>query len=529
MTLAKSIASAAHRPSKKAAGSRGIRVDEILVGKDVLELISSAMYLDPMTVYREYVQNAADSIDLAKRQGLLDPSLPGRVDIDFDSPSRTVRIRDNGTGISSADFVQRLSAIGASTKRGTDSRGFRGVGRLAGLGYAQELIFRSRVEGESTVSELRWDCRKLKSALRSPDFQEGVGALVSHIATLAELKAGDFPERFFEVEMRGIVRLRTDKLMTPAAVVQYLSQVAPVPFDPAFDFGADITAALKGAFDPGELYIHVAGSDAPVYRPHQNTFDAGGGRNLPFEEVEILEIPDVDGQCAALVWVLHHPYEGAIPAHNLIKGLRLRAGNIQVGDNIVLEELFTEPRFNAWCIGEIHVLDKRILPNGRRDHFEQNAHLNNLLNQLGPTVRMISKQCRSNSIRRNWMRKFELQETVIREGMDVLKQGSIAASERADLSASLVTGLGELNRIAAMTIFQGETAIALGTVVDRLTAEVAAEEAKSMAPDSPLTRLPKAKQEMYEHLFGLIYECSLNRIAAKKLVDRILGRVLADG
>lgn len=33
---------------------------EIVVGKDILELVSSAMYVDPLTIYREYIQNAAD-------------------------------------------------------------------------------------------------------------------------------------------------------------------------------------------------------------------------------------------------------------------------------------------------------------------------------------------------------------------------------------------------------------------------------------------------------------------------------------
>ena len=39
---------------------------------------------------------------------------------------------------------------------------------------------------------------------------------------------------------------------------------------------------------------------------------------------------------------------------------------------------------------------------------------------------------------------------------------------------------------------------------------------------SPLDRLPPQKRSMYEHLFGLIYECSTNRVAAKALVDRNL-------
>lgn len=34
--------------------------------------------------------------------------------------------------------------LGKPSMRGRGARGFRGVGRLVGLGYAQELIFRSR-------------------------------------------------------------------------------------------------------------------------------------------------------------------------------------------------------------------------------------------------------------------------------------------------------------------------------------------------------------------------------------------------
>lgn len=47
-------------------GPGPIPIDRIVIGKDVLELVSSAMYVDPLTIYREYVQNAADSIDEAQ-------------------------------------------------------------------------------------------------------------------------------------------------------------------------------------------------------------------------------------------------------------------------------------------------------------------------------------------------------------------------------------------------------------------------------------------------------------------------------
>src|SRR5207247_2042355 len=87
-------------------------------------------------------------------------------------------------------------------------------------------------------------------------------------------------------------------------------------------------------------------------------------------------------------WIAtYHSYLGALPPRARIGGLRLRCGDIQVGGASIVEDVFAEPRFNAWCVGELHVIDDRIVPNGRRDHFEQNAHLYNLLNQLGPLAR----------------------------------------------------------------------------------------------------------------------------------------------
>ena len=67
----------------------------------------------------------------------------------------------------------------------------------------------------------------------------------------------------------------------------------------------------------------------------------------------------------------------------------MRSGNIQIGTNGILEDLFIETRFNSWCVGEIHVIDSRIIPNGRRDHYEQNVHYTNLINQLSPIAREI--------------------------------------------------------------------------------------------------------------------------------------------
>ncbi len=251
------------------------RKKEIVIGKDILELLSSSMYVDPMTIYREYVQNAADSIDDARKTDVLAPKAAGRVDIDCNITTRSIRIRDNGTGIRSSEFDARLTAFGASTKRGTSSRGFRGVGRLAGLGYCQQLLFRSRAAGEAHVSELRWDCRKLKSALRAAEFSGDLTKLVGEVVSLRQVSGSGYPEHFFEVELNGLIRHRNDRLLSGPAVAEYLSQVAPVPFAPDFPFAEEISEAVAPHVAMGNIEIRIGDRTEPIYRPHRQMIEIG--------------------------------------------------------------------------------------------------------------------------------------------------------------------------------------------------------------------------------------------------------------
>lgn len=497
---------------------------EVVVGKDVLELVSSAMYVDPMTVYREYVQNAADAVDAARASGALSADELGRVEILVDAASRTVRIRDNGCGVSFQEFGRKLTALGGSSKRGSSARGFRGVGRLAGLGYAQELVFRSRVAGERKVSELRWDCRHLKAALRDAGEKTGVTDLIRSVTSLQRVNAEDTPDRFFEVELRGIVRLRNDRLMSPAAIGEYLSQVAPVPFAPEFGFGSQLTEALSRHLDLGVLDIRIDRAEQPLYRPHRGSFSFQDKPSVTFDTLNIVEIPGIDGDVAAVAWIMHHEYEGAVPANTLAKGLRLRSGNIQVGDHALLEDLFPEPRFNAWSVGEVHVLDRRIVPNARRDHFEQNAHFHNLLNHLAPTARDIARRCRTNSVRRKLERELDLHARSVEEVLDVIGQGGIGSSEQGRLALSAEQTLLRMSKVAqnALLVEEGQMHYAR---IESLRLRLGEVMNDSEAVESPLMRLPEKQRRAYQNFFELIYECSTNRMAAKSLIDRILLRI----
>lgn len=505
----------------KRSGQELAQLDRIVVGRDVLELVSSAMYVDPLTIYREYIQNAADAIDEAHAANVYSRGEKGLVRIDIDSARRRVTIRDNGIGVRWQDFGQRLTALGASAKRGGAARGFRGVGRLAGLGHAQRVTFRSRAQDENRVSELSWDCRILRAALRSREPDTGVEDLIRRAVTLSRIPADGHPKRFFEVELDGVVRLRSDKLMSPTAIGNYLAQVAPVPFAPDFPFGSQIREALGPVGNLDSFELQISGIDGPIYRPHHRGF-ADEKRKGTFEAVETFTIPDVDGAPAAVGWLLHHEYDGAVPTGTGFKGVRLRVGNVQIGGNALLEELFTEPRFNSWSVGEVHILDRRIIPNARRDDFEQNAHYSNLLNQLTPIARAISKRCRTSSKRRQLLRDFELQEQSVKERLHILEQGGIRKEARRAQLRHIDHALNKMMRLANVQEVEAEKG-KLETRILKIDKRVRA--VAGATPSSPLDLLPPAKRGMYGQMIELIYECSTNRVAAKALVDRIFEKI----
>jgi hypothetical protein len=100
-------------------------------------------------------------------------------------------------------------------------------------------------------------------------------------------------------------------------------------------------------------------------------------------------------------YIAHHEYVRSIPPALGVRGLRARLGDLQVGDSNLFDGSFKESRFNGWSIGEIHVFDRRIVPNARRDNFEINHHYYNLLVQLGSVAIGITQRCRSASVSRN--------------------------------------------------------------------------------------------------------------------------------
>ena len=168
----------------------------------------------------------------------------------------------------------------------------------------------------------------------------------------------------------------------------------------------------------------MEGDQQRVCRPFRSAIPVSDLYDAQFERLETRVIPQLDrDEPAAVVWLAHTPYSGSIAPRLRVRGLRARAGNIQVGSDCVFEHLFHEARFNGWCIGEVHVVDKRILPNGRRDYFEPSPHLRNLENHLGAIAHEICLRCRSASSQRNKIRTLHSDIEGIKNAQQLIESG----------------------------------------------------------------------------------------------------------
>ena len=497
---------------------------EIVIGKDVLELLSSSMYVNPLSIFREYIQNAVDAIDDAVATSLLPSVDHGLIQINLDHIDRRVVIHDNGTGLRNRDFASRMLSFGASEKRGTNARGFRGVGRLSGLGYVQKLVFRSRAKGDSKVMEATWDGRVVKRMLASNNSDADLHAVVHEAVTLRQLEPGGQPEHFFEVELVKPRRIANDRLLNEVEIEAFISQVCPCPFSSAFSFREDITALLAPHGRAGTSYrIHINGAEEPICRPYGDHIEYTDTKRASLHDLKTFEVESIDGGPAAVGWLIHHDYQGAIPTAQGVRGLRARVGNIQIGHDRIFLEIFPEDRFCSWTIGEVHVLDGRVQPNGRRDEFESNVHLDNIITHLRPVAAEVARECRVSSQKRNRLKTFEHSADRIYAKLAVLNQGAVSDRFAKSIKAEIATLLSEMHKVVDFGLFDDEDRSSLRSHL--ASTEKAVDAHTTKVKGGILESLPTRKRAVYKEVFDLIYDCSANQIAAKSLIDRILGRL----
>ncbi len=478
--------------------------NEPALGHSLLRLVTSGMYDDPLTLYREYLQNAADAT--AGSPGT------GRVEIHLDPRQAQIRIRDYGPGLTFQEAVDSLIPVGQSTKRAASNRGFRRIGRLPGLAFAEAVAFTTRASADQPPVRVTWDALRLRNHDLA-DTEQRIGDFV----TVEQLDADEEPDQYFEVEVRGVARYAAGSVLNRQRVQSYIAEFCPVPLAAAFPFCERVEQHVGDALDA--MNVSIDGGDA-ITRPHAEGIEFSAGRTDAFRALEVFDVPKVDGRGrAAAGWLAHTSYRGTIPKSAGIRGLRARSGNIQVGGEGVFDHMFKEDRLNRWAVGEIHILDPRIVPNGRRDYFEPGPHTRNLENHLGAIFRRQAERCRSTSVTRTRERRLTAAIADSEETYKLAQSGYLTAEACRRL---IEQDLARLTRIRDVIRSTDGWGSGLLDRIESLEGRLTQFRAKRGRP-----RLRNVKAEdvaTYRKVFQAIAESAESRRTAREIIEKVLQR-----
>lgn len=350
-------------------GAKGVVTPHI--GSFVLETLTLGMYGDPRHTLREYVQNAFDSLRAAKRTGLVQGD--GKVIITFEEDA--IKVFDSGLGVATEQAWSTLTSIGASKKERKRDAGFRGIGRLAGMAYCKELIFRTRFPKEDVITYITFDCDQLMAAMSPDDGGDmALGGLLARAITKhTEAATDEDCAHFFEVILKGLEKTH-DSLRNIDDVVEYLRETSPVPFDPEWTRGTEIVKSYADHFGEAMETIDLtvkypSGDEKKIYKLY------GDNYLVDSEPAKLTEVTyNADTKAGFWSWVGRMSLSGAVVDRS--RGLRVRLRNIQIDGTDLVEDLFAEmkpsySRFTYYYVGEIHIHPTRVIPNARRDGFEE--------------------------------------------------------------------------------------------------------------------------------------------------------------
>lgn len=398
-------------------------MSEIKVGKYTLESLTTGMYNDPKITYREYIQNAVDSLEEAVRINYITKE-EMRIEIIINEEDDRIAICDNGVGIQSSRVFEVLTNIGSSKKRYSSNRGFRGIGRLGGLSYCQKLRFITSAKGENVKSIVEYDCKKLKTLLVPGAYENYDLSKVMNEVTSFETETEENEKHYFIVEMIGVDSFSS--LLDEEKIKSYIRQVAPVAYKKRFIWKSEIKRIFEEnnlKLDEFPIYVGVDKQSLEcIFKPNNDKFHSNKRQNQNDEikRIEKFTIEDDDKNILAVGWYGICDFYGMI-ADKEISGLRVRKGNILIGDDKLLNVIFKEDRFNSWIQGEVFITYDNIIPNARRDDFEQNESYFRLVEELKLKVgEPISSLIRNASKTRN--NQFEKTVTEAKKVIEEVKK-----------------------------------------------------------------------------------------------------------
>lgn len=363
---------------------------EELLYAAVVQILSEDLYPRKLETIREYIQNASDALDDWLRISDLVADDLGEPQIKLSIQSRSLIIYDNGIGMMEED-IPKLKRIAYSEKKVGEEAGYKGIGRLAGIAVADKLKFSSTSYGDPKLYHFEFraaDMRRDISEKKKLGIQEPASPVIRRHTDIWWTDV-DPADHYTIVEIRDIKESCSD-LLDPTKLIEYIGDIAPVDFSPMFSHGTKISENLTRYvpdYSPKTIYLSdsTSGKRIPIYKPYTDS--------MKIAEPGFMEIRDPinPSKLLAYAWYTSNAEEilsklrptgrifqvpgETVEQRRRFAGVVYKLFGFSIGDRSLPERtLWTTARARAaWFTGEIHVVDKQIMPTTDRTNFVESG------------------------------------------------------------------------------------------------------------------------------------------------------------
>ena len=371
------------------------------IGKYVIDSLTRSMYEDSRCIFREYIQNAADQIDIAREQHLEENDYY-EIHVRIFRSQRRIEIEDTATGVSAGNR-DTLKDVATSQKQRGKRKGFRGIGRLGGLGYCTTLTFETTYKGEDVKTLMHWDAAKMNRIV-DDEFDESEAGNVIDDCTSFEQQPEVADKHYFKVIMEDVT---DDRLLDVNNIRDYLSMVAPVDYPTQFAvFSSQIKRYVQQngiTLDTYNVYVGDEHDEEQIYKGYttkikdtRNIKDKDRNGEYDIKSIKFFDKRNSDGNLIYWGWYSISELPGQIPSYNVAYGIRLRCKNIQIGDERTCRNFFSaegDKRFSQYFFGELHVETTQLMPDARRDYLRECEYRNTFENLVRQDFLALKNLC----------------------------------------------------------------------------------------------------------------------------------------
>lgn len=347
-------------------------LDDVKIGKNVLESLTRSAYDDCRCILREYVQNAADQIDIARDEHLSEND-DYAIYVNINKDERKIIIEDDATGVMEKEVLPVLRNVACSQKKRGLRKGFRGIGRLGGLGYCTTLTFVTSFKGEPNKSILVWHASEMSRIIDNEADERSASEVVAAVTEL-KTESEKVDKHYFRIILDEV---NDERLLDVADIKNYLSMVAPVEISSSFNpFTNTIKEFMREhslTLDTYDLFVN----NDPVNKQYtRSIYDENGSPIDEVKKVECFIRNDSNGNPFYWGWYSVCKLEGMLKFKNIARGIRLRCKNIQLGGEGNCRRFLPgkqDQRFSDYFFGEIHVLSESLIPDMDRNYLRVDA------------------------------------------------------------------------------------------------------------------------------------------------------------